>query len=173
MYHIICRSLYRIILCAAVVPITLGMPAFGDIAADSYTCGTGKGDEAIAACGSIIKLGLAAMSAQTLSSTLDIRGVLYENKGDHDHAIADFDQAVKLDPRNALAYIHRGEIHRRRGDSDRAIADAGQAIKLSPKSAAAYAIRGNAYAERGEYDRAIDDLGDAIRLDPKNTDALA
>ena len=55
-------------------------------------------------------------------------------KRDYDRAIADFDQAIKLDPNCAVAYHDRGLAYRDKGDNDRAIADFDQAIKLDPKS---------------------------------------
>jgi lipoprotein NlpI len=36
------------------------------------------------------------------------RGIAYGAKGDHDRAIKDFDQVVKLDAKNAIALNNRG-----------------------------------------------------------------
>ena len=44
-------------------------------------------------------------------------------KGDLERAIADFDQAVRLDPKSAAAFNDRGTSYGMRGDNDRAIAD--------------------------------------------------
>jgi len=61
------------------------------------------------------------------------RGVAYEQKDDYDHAIADYDQAIKLRPNySACAYNNRGNIHRAKSDYDRAITDYDQAIQLQP-----------------------------------------
>jgi tetratricopeptide (TPR) repeat protein len=46
-------------------------------------------------------------------------------------AVADFDQLIKLDPGNALAYYNRGLTLRNRGEVDRAIADFSAALKLN------------------------------------------
>ena len=59
-------------------------------------------------------------------------------KGEYDKAIADYDEALKLDPKNALAYDSRGVAWYRKGEYDKAIADYGEAIKLDPKNAIAY-----------------------------------
>ena len=64
--------------------------------------------------------------------------------------IADYDQAIKLDPNLAAAYFNRGLVHRRSGSADRAIADYDQAIKLNPNNVAAYNNRGIAYADSGK-----------------------
>ena len=36
------------------------------------------------------------------------RGVAYANKGDYDKAIADCNEAIRLDPKDAVAYCNRG-----------------------------------------------------------------
>jgi len=52
-------------------------------------------------------------------------------RGDNDRAIADFDAALKLDPKDAVAFNNRGFAYRHKGDADRAIADFGEAIRLN------------------------------------------
>jgi tetratricopeptide (TPR) repeat protein len=88
-----------------------------------------------------------------------------------DRAIQGYDQAIQLDPKNAVAYVGRGFAYALKGDHDRAIQNYDQAIQLDPKSAVAYRNRGVAYASKGDNQRAIQDLDQAIRLDPK--DAIA
>ncbi|MGO9486752.1 MAG: tetratricopeptide repeat protein, partial [Rhodomicrobium sp.] len=89
------------------------------------------------------------------------------NKGDYDRAIADYDQAISLNPQYATAYYSRGLAYYNKGDYDRAIADYDQAIRLDPKYALAYNNRGFVYNITGDYDRAIADYDQAIRLDSK------
>jgi tetratricopeptide (TPR) repeat protein len=89
----------------------------------------------------------------------------------YDKAIADYTQAIRLDPNNAVAYRERGVALSQKGDNDKAIADYNQAIRLNPNYARAYINRGNAYDDKGDYDKAIADYNQAIRLDPN--DALA
>jgi tetratricopeptide (TPR) repeat protein len=81
-------------------------------------------------------------------------------------AIADFTQAIRLDPNNALAYGERGNAYADKGDYDRAIADHTRTIKLDPNNAAAYSNRGLAYYYKVDYDRAIADYTQSIKLDP-------
>ena len=47
--------------------------------------------------------------------------------------MADYDQAIKIDPRNAYAFNNRGLAFEKRGDRERAIADYRRALKINPK----------------------------------------
>ena len=60
------------------------------------------------------------------------RGLAYSKKGDTDRAIADYTQAVQLDPKYAHAYQNRGLAYYGKGDTDRAIADSRRARQLDP-----------------------------------------
>ena len=51
------------------------------------------------------------------------RGNAYFNKGDHDRAIADYTEAIRLDPKYANAYGRSRQQPTGKGDHDRAIAD--------------------------------------------------
>ena len=94
------------------------------------------------------------------------RGFACAMKGDYDRAIADYTQAIHLNPRYAAAYNNRGNACLQKGDSDKAIADCSKAIELDPQLAEACYNRGLAYIVKGDYDKAIADYTQAIRLDP-------
>jgi tetratricopeptide (TPR) repeat protein len=96
------------------------------------------------------------------------RGLAYRWKREYDRAIADFGEALKLDPKYAAGYNNRGLAYSSKEDFERAIADFNEAIRLNPKYALAFSNRGAAYFDRNEYDRAIADLDKAIALDPKS-----
>ena len=51
--------------------------------------------------------------------TLNNRGFAYQSKGDYDRAIADLNEAIRLDPKLALAYNRRGLAYHHMGDYDR------------------------------------------------------
>jgi tetratricopeptide (TPR) repeat protein len=98
--------------------------------------------------------------------------VTEEKKAVYDRAIADFTQAIRLDPDNYRVYRERGESYDHKGDYDRAIADYNQAILLNPNNDAAFNNRGLAYSGKGDYDRAIADYNQAILLNPNNDAAF-
>ena len=96
---------------------------------------------------------------------------MYKDRGEYDRAIADYNDAIRLDPKYAFAYNGRGNAYNGKGEYDRAIADYSEAIQLDPNDRLPYNNRGNAYKDTGEFDRAIADYNDAIRLDPKYVNA--
>jgi tetratricopeptide (TPR) repeat protein len=49
-----------------------------------------------------------------------------------DRAIADYTEALRLDPKYTFAYYNRGDAYRYNGDLDRAIADYTEALRLVP-----------------------------------------
>src|SRR5580658_9672784 len=68
-------------------------------------------------------------------------------KKDYDAAITAFNEAIKLDNKNAEAYSERGRAYEYKGDHDQAIADYTEAIRLDPNTAKTYGRRGVAYRE--------------------------
>jgi len=65
-----------------------------------------------------------------------------EASAEYDKAIADYDEVIRLDPKDVFAYIYRGCAYERKGDYDKAIADYDEAIRLDPK----YALPYNSFA---------------------------
>src|SRR5262245_15878785 len=111
-------------------------------------------DQRIDGCSAVIKA--ARDKGDKLAEAFTNRGVGYRLKGDYERALADYNQAIKLNAKFAAAYNNRGVAYDKRGEYDRAILDYEQAIKLKP-SAEGYFNRGNAQLGKGHYDHAIDD----------------
>src|SRR5262249_3443304 len=87
---------------------------------------------------------------------------------DNNRAIADSSEAIRLDPRSALAMSFRGVGYANKGEYERAIADFNDAIRIDPKSTHAFRNRGVVYALKDDYSRTIPDFNVANRLDPNN-----
>jgi tetratricopeptide (TPR) repeat protein len=109
-------------------------------------------------------------SRQYLSLALTNRGRAYDEKGQHDRAIRDYDQAIRLDATQAETFINRGRAYGDTGQYDRAIQDFDQAIRLNPNISIGFNNRGVAYLRKGQYDRAIQDYTEAIRLAPNDAE---
>jgi tetratricopeptide (TPR) repeat protein len=112
-------------------------------------------------------------------------GNAYYAAKDYDRAIADFTEAIRLDPDNVVAYYGRGNCYYMKAYYAMAITDYTQALKFDPNHAnakkwleearkaevKAYIDSGNAYYATKDYDLAITDYTQAIRLDPNNAAA--
>src|SRR6476660_9332975 len=70
---------------------------------------------------------------------------------------ADWDQAIRLDPNDAVAYFNRGQLLSAQGASERAVTDFNQAIRLERRWAPPYGGRGIAYKSMRQYDQAVTD----------------
>src|SRR5215510_13151172 len=93
-----------------------------------------------------------------------VRGERRVRGGDFELAIADFGQAIALQPDNALGYHLRGNAWSSKGELDRALVDYDVAINFEPNNVALLRDRGIVWRRRGELDRALVDFDHAIRL---------
>jgi len=92
-------------------------------------------------------------------------------KGEFDKALADEDEAIRLDSRFTAAYLGRALVWEGKGEFDKALADYDEALRLDPKSAKVYSGRSFVWTEKGEFDKALADANEALRLDPRCDDA--
>lgn len=94
------------------------------------------------------------------------RGRLWSRQGRSDLALAEFDQAIALDPKFAAAYNSRGNEYFRLGDYERAIADYNEAALIEPGAGVIYCNRAGARLKQGEAEIAVDDYDAAIERRP-------
>jgi tetratricopeptide (TPR) repeat protein len=66
------------------------------------------------------------------------RGASFAANGEHDKAIGDFTEAIRLSPDDSVAYRGRGYSYATKGDYDKAVADYTETIRLNPKDADAH-----------------------------------
>jgi tetratricopeptide (TPR) repeat protein len=84
--------------------------------------------QSLAACQSIMDS--ETVSPKDRAEAFVNRGNILDNKGDHDRAIADYDEAIRLSPNFAVAYSARSVSWQAKGDTARANADAETAKRL-------------------------------------------
>lgn len=90
------------------------------------------------------------------------QGLVHDQAGASQQAIAAFSEAIALDPAYADAYFNRGVAYHRLERYTEAIADYTQATRLYPSFGKAYNNRGLAYGSLKQYEKAIADYTQAI-----------
>ena len=112
-------------------------------------CGGKRGvtpEQQIAGCTGLIQSGRG--NQKGLSEAFYNRGNGYAAKDDFDHAIQDYDQAIKLNPNGGAAFNNRGLSYAHKRQYDRAIEDYDQAIRLNPNDTVALSDRADAMAKK-------------------------
>jgi tetratricopeptide (TPR) repeat protein len=124
-------------------------------------------DEWITGCSALIDSGTVTGRARAVVAYAQ-RGFAFTLKRNLDQAEKDLDQAVKIDPTFAQAFVNRANFWTVSGKPDRALADSEQAIRLDPQFPLAYFTHGGAALNLGQYDRAIADYSEVLRLRPNS-----
>ena len=102
-----------------------------------------------------------------LAEAYNDRGLAKSEIGRDEEALADLDEAIRLDPEFAAAWNNRGSAKSEIGRHEEALADLDNAIRLDSTKATAWYNRGSAKNALGRYEEALEDLDNAIRLDPE------
>jgi phosphoglycolate phosphatase len=111
------------------VVVLAGLPRVA--AADEWdSCVKLSDDLAVAGCSRAIDSH--QYTGRSLARLYARRGGAYQTQGDLNHAMADYNESMRIDPTYPAAYNNRGNIWYRKGDFDRAIADYNRAIGHEP-----------------------------------------
>ena len=102
-----------------------------------------------------------------LARSLFERGLEKERKSDFRGAIADYSEAIRLNPKDANAYNNRGSAKLDLGDKQEAISDYNESILINPNFANPYNGRGNVKRALGDEQGAIADYNKAIQINPE------
>lgn len=102
-----------------------------------------------------------------------IRADVAINRGkDFEKALADMDEAIRLQPQFAGFFVNRAFLRYKLDDYFGAMADFDYAIQLDPLSLPALFNRGMLRAEVHDNNKAIADFSEVLKLDPNNYKAM-
>ena len=109
-------------------------------------------------------------ATEGLSNALTAKGI--ETAGDANNvaAIPLFEEAVKLDKQNDVAYAKLGAIYDARGDDEKAIANYEKALAINPEYTLLYPSLGIAYLEKGDIAKGEDALVKSEKAGIDSTD---
>src|SRR6266567_608147 len=103
--------------------------------------------------------------------TLKIAGDTYLNTKRYQEALLAFEQAIQLDPNDAVICNGKGLALSKLNRYREALTAYEQSIRLNPNNADTYLNKGDALDELERYEEALVAYKRAIRLDPNNADA--
>jgi tetratricopeptide (TPR) repeat protein len=131
-----------VLLCLVAAPVLAAVSEPADIAAvDPVPCrqaaAAKEADAVIERCDAVIDHDKTAKPDRL--AALLARAEAYQSKQQFDHALADYDAALRLDATQANLFNTRGELRRRQGDRPGAVRDFAAALKLDPQHEAARA----------------------------------
>lgn len=100
------------------------------------------------------------------------RGVAWQDAGNTDRALLDFDSCITLQPGNPAFYENRGLIYVDKQLFDVAFKDFDRALELDARNARGYVNRAWAARLMGDFEQAVRDYSQALRLKPDYGQAL-
>jgi tetratricopeptide (TPR) repeat protein len=118
---------------ASIALVAMTVFANAQLSPNWQTCTGNPGiewDLQIKSCTTLIQSG--AESKENRAIAFYNRALAYENMEDYDSAIADYSEAIRLDPNEADALLYRGLNKERKGDKAGAEADIAAAKRINP-----------------------------------------
>jgi tetratricopeptide (TPR) repeat protein len=112
-----------------------------------------------------------ALRPQSAGARLNLGYALEKGMGRLDEAIAEYREAIRINPNFAEAHTNLGRALRDKGQLDEAIAECREAVRLSKGLATPHIGLGNALHVKGRLDEAIAEYHEAIRIDPSIAEA--
>lgn len=154
----------------AVAALACAAPALAQTTDPRAICenkdGTGDPADAVYACTQLFMM-VSDLTNPGRSLIHVARARAYARLQDLDNARKGLDEAVRLDPTSANAFLERGKFyHFTDNQPDRTLADMNEAIRLDPRLASAWRIRGYNKQNRRDYTGAVGDLTKLIELEP-------
>jgi len=156
--------LFAALPCLAQTPVTAAVMQEFQQASESMRLG--NLDQAGDGFAAIVK------QAPTFAEAFLNLGLVREEQGRHEEAIADFQKALQLKPRLRGANLFLGIAEYRTNKLDASVAALRKETTSSPKDANAWMWLGIVALEKGDGDEAVQALDQAAKLSPDNVDIL-
>ena len=99
------------------------------------------------------------------------RGMAYFGLGEYTKALADYEEALRLNPQWLEAYEGRAEVYQELKQYDKAIADYTAALQLKPSSVLYIVALGNLFGLTEQHQQALDSFNKALALRPDTIQA--
>ena len=159
------------------VPLSLGAYAgwyaarYGPLASTEWKqCFNGAShDGIITNCTAVIA---STQDSETRGSALGRRALAYYQRGEYEKSMADYTQAIALNPRQSSRFVGLCLNYAKMKDDDRALANCNEAVRLDPQSTNALLNRAFVHSVKRNYESAIADYDRVIRLDAKSAMAF-
>ena len=100
------------------------------------------------------------------------RGVVLDRLGRHADAVASFDQALALQPRDVAALVNRGNAQHALRSFAEALGSFDRALAIAPRNVEARYNRGNALLAMDRHEEALASFDEAIAHRPDHAEAL-
>ncbi|MEL6462971.1 MAG: tetratricopeptide repeat protein, partial [Cyanobacteria bacterium J06621_15] len=98
------------------------------------------------------------------------RGFLYDNQTKWDLAVADYKEAIQINPEYTTAYFLRINLYESRKGRDFGLVDYSKLTEVQPLSIIYYLSRAALYEKQEKWDLALADYNKAVQINPnKNT----
>ena len=114
-----------------------------------------------------------ALELQEEATTYILRGMFFENQKDYEHAMVDYDHAIKLDRNNYRTLEAKGVLLLKLHKYQDALKCADLGMKLDSSIAVFYAIKAASYYHLNNLPLAKNNLLQALNLRPQDKDYYA
>ena len=109
---------------------------------------------------------------KNLALALQQRAMANAGQGNYPKAIADLNEAVRLD-KSAASHERRAYVEMKMGDNDKALSDYSEAIKLNPNDARYYNYRAYLYELKSDWKNSMADTEKVLKEDQSNAEAIS
>src|SRR5262245_65309300 len=144
---------------AAAAALALATPVLAQV---QHECHNGDWDRRIDACTDLIAT--PGLETEALSSAYASRALAFSLRGQHDIAINDYDEAIRLVPNFAIALNNRAWAYFKSGRAEKGRPDVERSLHLDPVSSHAYDTRAHIRQWTGDPQGALRDYDAAIRF---------